>query len=301
MAATRRTAWITLFTAPAIAMMAVFTVWPAISALGYSLYDWNAFTRGGFVGLKHFVRLTEPPYRGELLAALRHNSITFAAVLTVQNGLALLLAFGLYRQPRGFAFFRGTVFLPVILSLVITAYLWQLFLHPLFGPLTKFAMSTFNLDEFAPLGDSRLALATAILISIWRNIGFPTLVFLAGMNAIPEEIYKAAELDGASDWQTFRRITLPNLGPSFTIVLILSFIGAFEWFELPFVIGGATGNPGNSLDTMALMFYRLSFGDGSSAVTDLGLGAAVSVVLFAIVLIGSHFGARFLRQREVQR
>ena len=297
--ATRTTLWITLFTAPAMAMMAAFMLWPALSALGYSLYDWNAFTRSEFVGLKHFLRLAEPPYRGEFLAALSHNTITFIAVLTVQNGLALMLAFGLYRKPRGFAFFRGTVFLPVILSLVITGYLWQLFLHPLFGPLTKFAMGAFHLDEFAPLGDTRLALATAIVISIWRNVGFPTLVFLAGMNAIPDEIYKAAELDGASDWQTFTRITLPNLGPSFTIVVILSFIGAFEWFELPFVIGGVTGNPGNSLDTMALMFYRLSFGDGASPVTDLGLGAAVSVVLFVIVLIGSKFGADFLRKREV--
>ena len=84
-------------------------------------------------------------------------------------------------------------------------------------------------------------------------------------------------------------------------MVILSFIGAFEWFELPFVMGGATGNPANSLDTMALMFYRLSFGDGASPVTDLGLGAAVSVVLFVIVLIGSKFGADFLRKREVQQ
>jgi raffinose/stachyose/melibiose transport system permease protein len=296
-----RTLWITFFMAPALLMMAVFMLWPAISALGYSLYDWNAFTRGDFVGAKHFLRLAEPPYRQQFLAALGHNVLTFAAVLTVQNGLALLLAFGLYRRPWGFAFFRGTVFLPVILSLIIAGYLWQLFLHPLFGPLTKLAMGLFNLEEFAPLGDADLALPTAILISIWRNVGFPTLVFLAGMNAISDEIYKAAELDGASDWQTFRRITLPNLGPSFSIVVILSFIGAMEWFELPYVIGGATGNPANSLDTMALMFYRLSFGDGASPVTDVGLGAAVSVVLFVIVLIGSKFGADFLKKREVQQ
>lgn len=294
-----RSVWITIFLTPAITLMAVFMLWPALSALGYSMYDWNAFTRTEFAGFKHFVRLATPPYRDEFLAALGHNTITFLVVVTVQNGLALLLAYGLYRRPVGFAFFRGTVFLPVILSLVITAYLWQLFLHPLFGPLTKFAMETFRLEEFAPLGDSRLALGTAIVISIWRNIGFPTIVFLAGMNAIADDIYKAAELDGASDWQTFWRITLPNLGPSFTIVLILTFIGAFEWFELPFVIGGATGNPGNSLDTMALMFYRLSFGDGATPVTDLGLGAAVSVVLFTIVLIGSKFGANYLRRREV--
>jgi raffinose/stachyose/melibiose transport system permease protein len=294
-----RSVWIALFLAPAIGLMAVFMMWPALSALGYSMYDWNAFTRAEFVGVKHFLRLAAPPYRHEFLSALAHNTIAFVAVVTIQNGLALLLAFGLYRRPPGFAFFRGTVFLPVILSLVITGYLWQLFLHPLFGPLTRFVMETFRLEEFAPLGDSRLALAAAIVISIWRNIGFPTIVFLAGMNAIPDEIFKAAELDGASDWQTFWRIALPNLGPSFTIVLILTFIGAFEWFELPFVIGGATGNPGNSLDTMALMFYRLSFGDGATPVTDLGLGAAVSVVLFVIVLVGSRLGANYLRRSEV--
>ena len=296
-----RTLWISLFMAPALVLMAGFMLLPAAAALGYSLYDWNAFTRGSFVGFKHFLRLTVDPYRSEFLLALWHNTVTFLAVLTVQNALALLLAFGLYQRPRGFLLFRSTVFLPVILSLVITGYLWQLFLHPLFGPLTKLGMGLFNLDEFAPLGDSRMALATAILISIWRNIGFPTLVFLAGMNAIPDEIFKAAELDGASDWQVFRRITIPNLGPSFSIVVVLSFIGAFEWFELPFVIGGVTGSPANSLDTMALMFYRLSFGDGASPVTDVGLGAAVSVVLFAIVLTGSKFGADFLRKREVQQ
>lgn len=292
--------WITVFILPALAMMFAFMLLPAVSALGYSLFEWNAFTRGSFAGLDNFQRLFTEPYRSQFLDALGHNGITFAAVLLVQNTLALALAFALQRRPWGMRFFRGTVFLPVILSLVITAYLWELFLHPLFGPLTKLAMSTFGLAEFSPLGDSRLALATAILISIWRNLGFPTLVFLAGMNAIPDDLYKAAELDGASEWATFRNVTLPLLGPSFTIVVVLSFIGAFEWFDLPYVIGGPTGNPGNALDTMALMFYRLSFGDGSAAVTDVGLGAAVSVVLFAIVLAGSRLGSGYLRKREVQ-
>ena len=292
--------WITVFIFPALAMMFAFMLLPAVSALGYSLFEWNAFTRGSFAGLDNFQRLFTEPYRSQFLDALGHNGITFAAVLLVQNTLALALAFALQRRPWGMRFFRGTVFLPVILSLVITAYLWELFLHPLFGPLTKLAMSTLGLAEFSPLGDSRLALATAILISIWRNLGFPTLVFLAGMNAIPDDLYKAAELDGASEWATFRHVTLPLLGPSFTIVVVLSFIGAFEWFDLPYVIGGPTGNPGNALDTMALMFYRLSFGDGSAAVTDVGLGAAVSVVLFAIVLAGSRLGSGYLRRREVQ-
>ena len=110
-----RSVWIALFLAPALALMAVFMLWPALAGLGYSLYDWNAFTRSEFAGLKHFFRLAAPPYRQEFLSALAHNTITFIAVVTIQNGLALLLAFGLYRRPHGFAFFRGTVFLPVIL------------------------------------------------------------------------------------------------------------------------------------------------------------------------------------------
>ena len=297
---TSRNLWITMFIAPAVIIMAIFMLMPAFMALGYSLYEWKSFTRGSFVGLDNFVRLFTTHYRGEFFSALGNNVITFVAVVLIQNTLALALAFALYRKPWGMPFFRGTIFLPVILSLVITGYLWQLFLHPLYGPLTKVIMGLFGLENFAPLGDAEIALPTAIIISIWRNVGFPTLVFLAGMNAIPDDLFKAAKLDGASEWQTFRNVMLPLLGPSMTVVMILSFIGAMEWFDLPYVIGGPTGNPGNALDTMALMFYRLSFGDGSAAVSDVGLGSAVSVVLFTIVLIGSYFGNNYLRSREVK-
>jgi raffinose/stachyose/melibiose transport system permease protein len=295
-----RTRWIAFFLAPGLLLMVLFTLIPAFLALGYSLFSWNAFTRGEFVGLDNFARLFSPTYRGAFFAALWHNVATFLVVVVVQNGLGLALAAALYRRPWGLRFFRTTVFLPVILSLVITGFLWQLFLHPLFGPLTKLAMETFHLENFAPLGDTSLALPTAIVISIWRNLGFPTLVFLAGMNAIPEDLFKAAEIDGAGEWEVFRHVTLPLLGPSFTVVMVLTFIGAMEWFDLPYVIGGPTGNPGNALDTMALMFYRFSFGDGSAAVTDVGLGSAVSVLLFTMVLIGARYGTGWLRSREVQ-
>lgn len=297
---TTKNSWIALFVVPATLLMGIFMLAPAFSAIGYSLFEWNTFTRGAFIGLDNFMRLASSTHRGTFIAALSHNLWTFVAVVLVQNSLALALAFALYRRPFGFRFFRGTVFLPVILSLVITGYLWELFLHPLFGPLTKLAMYTLALDNFAPLGDANLALPTAIIISIWRNIGFPTLVFLAGMNSIPEDLFKAARLDGASEWQVFRHIMLPLLGPSMSVVMILSFIGAMEWFDLPYVIGGPTGNPGNALDTMVLMFYRLSFGDGSASVTDVGLGSAVSVVLFIIVLLGSQLGNNYLRKREVK-
>lgn len=288
-----------LFLAPALLLVGVFMLWPAVTAFTYSLYDWTSFQRGEFVGLENFQRLLGFPFANSFFRALGHNAGVFIAIVLVQTVLALALAYALWRQPPGLRFFRTTVFLPVILSLVVTAFLWQMFLHPLFGPLTKVMMNTFHLSSFAPLGDTRLALGTAIIISIWKNVGFPTLVFLSGMNNVPDELYEAATLDGATPPQLFRFITLPLLGPAFTIIVLLTFIGSFEWFELPFVLGGPTGNPAGALDTLALMFYRFSFGDGSSAVSDVGLGSAVSVILFTLVLIGSKYGADYLRRREI--
>jgi raffinose/stachyose/melibiose transport system permease protein len=210
-----------------------------------------------------------------------------------------LLAYALWRQPPFFKFFRATVFLPVILSLVIVGFLWLLFFNPLIGPITKLA-NNMGIANFAPLGDPTYSLWMLVLVNAWRWVGFPTLVFLAGMNSIPDEYYEAARLDGASQGQLFRHITLPLLAPAFTIIIILTFIGSMEWFELPYVMAGVTGNPGGATDTMALMFYRLAFGATSETTSNVGVAAAISVVLFVIVGIGSAVGSLVLRRREVE-
>lgn len=294
-----RSLWLVIFLLPALLLMVTFTLWPALTALGYSFYSWTSFKREAFVGFENFQRLLNFPFRDAFLGAVGHNLLAFAGLMAIQNGLGLLLAYALWRQPPFFKFFRATVFLPVILSLVVVGFLWLLFLDPLIGPITKLANSL-GATTFAPLGEPRYALLTLILVNSWRWVGFPTLVFLAGMNNISEEYYEAARLDGATEGQIFRRITLPLLAPAFTIIVILTFIGAMEWFELPYVMAGVSGNPGGATDTMALMFYRLAFGAASEATSNVGVAAAISVILFIIVGFGSAIGSSILRRREVE-
>ncbi len=294
--------WIFIFVTPALLLTIAFTLVPALTLLSYSLFSWQSFKRGEFVGIENFTRLMQFPFREDFLGAFQNNVLVFLTLFLVQTSLGLLLALAIYRLKRGKKFFQAIVFLPVILSLIIVAFMWKLFLDPLFGPISAIAVE-FNLAWLNQpwLGQPGLALFTLIFIGLWRWVGFPAIVFLAGMNSINEEFIEAARIDGASEFQIFRKVIFPLLAPSFTIVAILTFIGAFEWFELPYVIGGVTGQPGGSTTTMALLFYRLAFGTVDSATVDVGLSSAIGVILFVFVGIGAALGSYYLRKREVQQ
>ncbi|MFM8523828.1 MAG: carbohydrate ABC transporter permease [Actinomycetota bacterium] len=294
--------WIIAFITPAMILTVIFTLVPAFTLLSYSLYGWESFKRGDFVGFTNFERLSNFPFRGDFVGAFRNNVIVFVTLFLVQTSVGMILALAIYRLRRGKKLFQAIVFLPVILSLVIVAFMWKLFLDPLFGPISSLALQ-FNLPWLNQpwLGQPGLALFTLIFIGLWRWVGFPAIVFLAGMNSINEEYIEAARIDGASEMQIFRKIIFPLLAPSFTIVAILTFIGAFEWFELPYVIGGVTGQPGGSTTTMALLFYRLAFGTVDSATVDVGLSSAIGVILFIFVGIGAALGSSYLRKREIQQ
>jgi raffinose/stachyose/melibiose transport system permease protein len=233
--------------------------------------------------------------------ALRHNTLVFIAVMALQTSLGLLVAYALFKVIRGRRIYRTIVFLPVIFSLVIVGYMWQTLLDPYYGPINQI-LTKFGLTEWALpwLGDTRTALPTLVFINLWRWVGFPAIVFLAGLNAISQEFIEAARIDGASEGQIFRRILFPLLAPSLTIITVLTFIGAFEWFDLPFVLGGSNGSPAGATDTLALMFYRLSFGSVDSGANNVGVGSALGVVIFTIVGLGAALGSNLLRRREVE-
>jgi raffinose/stachyose/melibiose transport system permease protein len=203
---------------------------------------------------------------------------------------------------RGQRFFRTVTFLPVIFSLVVVGYMWQVLLDPYYGPINKILTdSGFENLAMPWLGSTDTALPTLVFINLWRWVGFPAIIFLSGLNAISTEYIEAARLDGASEGQIFRKIMFPLLAPSMTIITILTFIGAFEWFDLPFVLGGSNGNPAGATDTLALMFYRLSFGTVDSGANNVGVGSALGVLIFAIVGLGAYFGSNIMRKREVEQ
>ena len=236
-----------------------------------------------------------------MITAFWHNVWTFALTMLIQNGLGLLFAVLLAGRTWGARAYRAIFFMPVTLSLVIVGFLWQLFLNPVWGPVNKL-LALAGLSGLARpwLGDPQTALTALILVNAWRWVGFPTIVFLAGIQAIPEEYVEAARLDGAGPGAVFRRIVLPLLAPQVNVIVILTFIGAFNWFELPYVMQGVTGEPDHTTDVLGLLFYRSAFGGVDTGTPDVGIGSAIAVVMFAVILATSGLGAVYLRRREVE-
>lgn len=294
--------YIALLLTPAILTILIFTSIPALTTLSYAFFKWEGFVRGSFAGFENFQRLFQFPFRDQFLMALRHNVLVFIAIMILQTSLGLLIAYSLFQLKRGQRFFRTVTFLPVIFSLVVVGYTWQILLDPYYGPINKLIVDL-GFDSLAKpwLGSMSTALPTLVFINLWRWVGFPAIIFLAGLNAINQEFLEAARIDGASEGQIFRKIMFPLLAPSMTIITILTFIGAFEWFDLPFVIGGSNGNPAGATDTLALMFYRLSFGSVDSNANEVGVGSALGVLIFLIVGVGAAVGQHILRKREVEQ
>ena len=294
--------FIAILLTPALAAILIFTTIPAVTTLSYAFFNWTGFQRLDFAGFANFAKLAEYPYKDQLLMALRHNVLVFIGIYILQTGLGLLIAYALFTLTRGQRFFRTITFLPVIFSLVVVGYMWQVLLDPYYGPINKLLTDN-GLGQFAEpwLGSTTTALPTLVFINLWRWVGFPAIIFLSGLNAVNAEYIEAARLDGATEGQIFRKIIFPLLAPSMTIITILTFIGAFEWFDLPFVLGGSNGNPAGATDTLALMFYRLSFGTVDSGANNVGVGSALGVLIFAIVGLGAYVGSNIMRKREVEQ
>lgn len=298
----QRAAWLAFLILPALLIMVAFVVVPIVSALAFSVFEWRGLARGGFIGLQNFrdVLFLEP-FAGWTRNAFLHNIIVFLTILVVQNGTGFFLAYAIFKEPLGFKFHRVAVFLPVVLSTVIVGFLWKLFLHPLFG-LVNQTLTAVGLDRFALpwLGDSRTALGALILTNAWHFVGFPTLIYLAGMQRVPKDYIEAARLEGAGEWALIRHVIWPLVAPATTIIFVLTFIGAFNWFELPFIMAGLDGSPFGSTDVLGLYFYRTAFGNQSAGVQDFGRGSALAVLIFIVIAIVASFWTIYLRRREIE-
>jgi raffinose/stachyose/melibiose transport system permease protein len=293
-------AWVAFLLAPALLVMALFVAWPLVSALRYAFFSFHGLRADSFVGLRNFIDvLTQPPFSTWTYAALWHNCIVFVSLMVAQNGLAYLLAFALLKALPGHRAHQVIVFLPVVLSAVIVGFLWKLFLHPLFG-LVNATLLLVGIQGPPWLGSETTALGSLIFVNSWHWLGFSTLVFLAGMQRIPAEILEAAKLDGATDAVLLTRIVWPLVAPSTTILFTLTFIGSFNWFELPYVMAGLNGAPGGATDVLGLYFYRTAFGSVSSGLQDFGRGSALAVLMFGFIAIVSTLALRVLRRREIE-
>ena len=293
-----------LFLLPGLILYTVFMVYPLTSALGFSLFAWEGLVRGAYCGLDNFrTVLQQAPYNIRFWSALQHNTIFFGITFVLQSTLGLFLAVLFTRQRRGYGFLQTLFFLPYTLSMVIVGFLWLLLLNPTWGAFNK-ALHLLGLGSWAQpwLGQTESALFAVIMVNAWRWLGFPILVFKAGLQGISEEYHEAARVDGASGWQVFRYITLPLVMPAIGMVTILTFIWIFNTFELVFIMQGSSGNPYYSTDILGTFFYRTAFGDSTTGGEpgQIGIASAIAILMFLIVAVVSYFGVRMVRQSEVE-
>jgi len=294
--------WLAFLLAPPAAILIIFVFLPMASAVVYSLYDWDGLVRKDFIGLENFADILFNPNKNTLLFnAFWNNVKVFVSLMIVQNGIALVLALLLARNPRGYRFYQVVFFVPVILSTVIIGFQWKMFLNPVFGLVNK-ALHAFGLHDWALpwLGLPETALPSMLLVNSWHWFGFPTLVFLAAIHRIPKDFIEAARLDGASEWRIAREIIWPLMAPAVTIIVVLTFIGSFNWFEIPYIMNGLEGSPQGSTDMLGLLFYRTAFGSVSAGGSDFGSGSALAVLMFIFIFVFSIIATKYLTSREVE-
>lgn len=262
-----------LFVAPNVLGFVAFIVVPAVYGFWLSLFRTSLFQPPKFAGLGNFTYLANDDI---FWRALRNTVVFVAGDVALIIILSVLVGTLLNQSIRGRGFFRSAFFYPVLLSPVVVAIVWQWILNNRFGALNSILRAT-GLRQTPWLLNVDWAMAWVIIVHVWATVGFFALIVLAGLQSIPPVLYEAAEVDGATSWRRFWRITLPMLLPTLATVLILGLIRAFEIFDYVYVLTG--GGPGFATTMMVQYIYRAGF-----ELDQFGLAAAGSLVLFVIVL-----------------
>lgn len=289
-----------LFALPALALLLAFLIVPFALAFGFSFTDQRLITNDdlgtAFVGVRNYMRLLEDD---SFWAALRNNFFFVAVVAPVQSAIALGLALLVNQKLAGARLFRTIYFMPVATTMAVVAVVWSLLYSPDAGVVNRLV----GLLSFGAVGpqdwlrDPSLVMPAVMVLSIWQGVGFQMLVFLAGLQSIPGDLYEAAKLDGATPWQQFRYVTLPMLKNTTIFVLVTTTIAAFQLFtQVQIIAASGASAPADTFRTMVMLMVQEGFGKGK-----IGYASAISVVFFVIVLSVSLVQRLLMREeRAVQ-
>ncbi|HEY8588933.1 MAG TPA: sugar ABC transporter permease [Naasia sp.] len=284
---------IALLVGPALLMFLGFVIFPVVMAAYYGFFSWQGFGPATqFVGLRNYVTIFEDP---TFQAALWHNAVIVVLSLVLQGPAAILLALLLNRKLRGQSLIRVLIFVPYVISEVVVGTGFSLILSSnggFNGFLRDIGLGGLTQDW---LSNPDIAIWTLMFIITWKYIGFAVILFLAGLQGIPEELSEAAAIDGASYWQIQRQITLPLLAPTLRIWAFLSIIGSLQLFDLVYIIWGQYISSTAGTSTMAI--YMVANGRLSG---NYGYGNAVAVVLFLISLAVALIYQRFILRRDTE-
>ena len=274
---------------PGLAFFAFAVLVPSVQGAGYAFTDWDGISPAlEFVGLDNFRALLEDE---AARSALVNTLLAAAAITVVQNGIGLLLALGVNARIKSRNVLRVFFFAPAVITPVVTAYLWKYLYAPEGAINALFASVGLESWQQDWLGDTDLALWSVVTVVIWQFAGYSMVIFLAGLQSIPQEVNEAASLDGAGPVSRFWHVTRPMLAPAMTINLMLSVIGGLKLFDQVWVM--TQGGPGGATDTLSTVIYRQAF-----SFNDFAYSIAIALVLTALVAVISTVQYRGLNRQE---
>lgn len=270
----------------------VYYVGPSAMTVLYSFTDVTNVPGSDFrfVGLDNYRELFTSGNSAERWDSILRTVYFMAVVTIVQNGVALLVAILINQKLKGDYFYRAVFFLPVVLGVAVVALLWSFMFDPVNGPVNKLYRVFGYSDTF--FGSFDHAFEYIIFVQIWMYMGYSMLIFLAGLQSVPKDLYEAGYIDGTSRWQSFRHITFPLIAPAFTVNILLSIIGAMQTFD---IIVATTDGRFNTR-TMAYDVYKETF----RGTLEMGLPSALSVIQFLFILVFVIIVVGRLRRREVE-
>ena len=286
-----RAAW--AFVAPALVVLGVFLVLPVCAALLLSFTDFDIYALANldnlrFIGLANYVDVLRTPLFWKALA----NTVWFVVLalplsLALSLGAALLLNSPLARFK---GLHRTALFAPVVTTVVAVAIIWRYLFHTRYG-LINYALGFIGIGPIDWLGDPHWAMPALVLFAVWKNFGYNMIILLAGLQAIPQDLYEAARIDGASRWRQFWHITLPGLRPVLLLVAVITIAGYFQLFAEPYVM--TRGEPLQSTVSVLYFMYEEGF-----KWWNLGRACAIAFLLFALILVITRLLLRFVRTKE---
>jgi len=272
----RRESWAALgFLLPSLLLFMVFVGLPVLASMYISFQRWDIFTSPQFVGLANYLSLLRDPIFHKVLG---NTSLFVAGTVLVQMALGLGLALLLNGRIPAQGFFRVLYFLPVVSPPVAVALVWAWIFNENFGLLNSLlsGLGVHNLPRW--MASTQWALPALMIVSIWQNIGYSMVLFLAGLQNIPTEIYEAGALEGAIGWKRLRHLTLPLISPTTFFVLTISVIFSFQVFDLAFIM--TDGGPSNATNTVVFYIYQNAF-----RFYRMGYASAVAWILFIVIFV----------------
>lgn len=274
-----------LFLGPSLIGVTLFLAGPILASAGLSFASWDLLTPPEFAGLRNFRRLASDR---EFWAALRHTLAFLAGYIPLVMVAGLLVAVALNGRVPGRNAFRAVYFLPVVASWVAVALVWKWMLNPSFG-LVNNLLATIGVQGPAWLFDPNWAMASVILTSVWKDVGFVMVILLAGLQGIPREYYEAAAIDGAKAHQMLLHITVPLLSPALFFALSISLINSFQVFDQVYVMTG--GGPAGATTVLVERIVKNAF-----SFSRMGYASAMSWVLFALIFVTTLAFSRLQRR-----